>query len=358
MTPFFEPFDLPNSRTVHGHSFPLGLKVAPSSQAASLAETTTKIKQLAADGVIRDLLTKHGAILFRSLPIKNSTDFSEFTEAFNFKNPHQEVGLSGKRSVVEKNVKTASEVAPDKKFYYHNEYARSAHHPEIIFFYAQIVPEKGGQTPLLSSLELYDRVKTEIPEFYDELVAKGIIGQQHYPSPDDPDWREIGWNWKDSYGFTIQETDSLATQRQKVEDVLHKYLGATASWQPDGSLHVLQHLPAIRRVESTGKGTFFNGLAGTYGNAKDNGALEPPHRNSNGVGFKLPTLFGDGSPIPHVYHERLIELQDRIGFLVPWEEGDVALVNNFTVAHGRTPWEGKRRLLVSLWDDVKDYKDY
>jgi Taurine catabolism dioxygenase TauD, TfdA family len=137
---------------------------------------------------------------------------------------------------------------------------------------------------------------------------------------------------QDSYGFTIEEDDSLEVQHKKVEETLDKYLGAEAAWQPDGSLHVVQRLPAVRRVKSTGDPTFFNGLAGTYGNARDHGALEPPHKNSNGVGYKLPTLYGDGSSIPHEHHEKLIELTDKIGFLVPWQEGDVALVNNYTVA--------------------------
>ena len=113
--------------------------------------------------------------------------------------------------------------------------------------------------------------------------------------------------------------------------MLQARLEATAEWQPNGALHVLQKVPAIRMVKSTGRPSFFNGLAGVYGNAKDNGALEPPYRNSNGVGYKLPSSYGDGSPIPNHYLDRLIEIQDEIAFLVPWQKGDVALVNNYTV---------------------------
>ncbi|MEL7517687.1 MAG: TauD/TfdA family dioxygenase, partial [Pseudomonadota bacterium] len=34
--------------------------------------------------------------------------------------------------------------------------------------------------------------------------------------------------------------------------------------------------------------------------------------------------------------------------LCAWQPGDVALVDNFTVMHGRRPFEGKRRVLASL----------
>lgn len=127
------------------------------------------------------------------------------------------------------------------------------------------------------------------------------------------------------------EGDDLATQRRKVEALLARELKATAEWQPNGALHVAQHVPAIRKIKSTGNSTFFNGLAGTYGSAKAAGALEPPYKIKNGPGYKLPSSYGDGTIIPSKYLERLIEIQDEIQFLVPWQATDVALVNNYTV---------------------------
>lgn len=207
----------------------------------------------------------------------------------------------------------------------------------------------GGQTPLLSSLELYDKLTEELPDFAKDLTEKGIIGRQYFPSKEDPEASHIGWNWQDSYGFDITPEDSPEIQRKKVEATLKKELGADAEWQPNGSLHVLQRLPAIRRIASTGKPTFFNGFAGVYGRARDNHALEAPYKGDDGK-YHLPTTYGDGSEIPIKYLDRLLEISDEIGFLVPWQEGDVALIDNFTVQHARSPWVGKRSLLVSLWD--------
>jgi hypothetical protein len=142
-------------------------------------------------------------------------ELSSFVESFRFVGPHQEIGLSGKRSAVTKNIKTASELPSTTRLHFHNEYARSNHFPEIIFFFSEKVPEQGGQTPLLSSLELFDRLEAELPQFIHDLTSKGVcisplsrsgptithistgvIGRQYYPSVDDPDWKEIGWNWK------------------------------------------------------------------------------------------------------------------------------------------------------------------
>ncbi|KAK7754734.1 hypothetical protein SLS62_003292 [Diatrype stigma] len=336
----FEIFEIPNGRKVHGNSFPLGIRVKEGSSFEDIDSAVRSIETLTDRGTFNSLLSRHGAILFRGFPIKKADDLAKFTKAFKFPQPHQEVGLSGKRTAVGDNVKTANEEPPNVKFYYHNEYGRSAHFPGIVFFYSQQVPEQGGQTPVLSTIELYDRLIEEVPEFVAALIEKGIIGRQYYPAKEDPEAKSIGWNWQDSYGFDIAPGDSLEVQRKKVEHVLETRLQADAEWQPNGALHVLQRLPAVRRVASTGQVVPFNGLGGVYGRQRDRKALVPPHRGTDG-GYHLPTTYGDGSEIPIEYLETLLRVSDEIGFLVPWEEGDVALVDNHTV---------QRSLLVSLWD--------
>jgi len=38
----------------------------------------------------------------------------------------------------------------------------------------------GGQTPLLSTIELYDKLQDELPEFVKALIAKGNIKSNWY----------------------------------------------------------------------------------------------------------------------------------------------------------------------------------
>ncbi|CAK7219232.1 hypothetical protein SEUCBS140593_003821 [Sporothrix eucalyptigena] len=354
----FTPFVVEGQRAVHGNAFPLALKLAEGNKQASLPAVKERIQELAHDGTIRSLLNQHGVIFFRGLPLKTAADLSFLVDAFGFREEHQEIGLSGARSSVTKYIKTASELPGTVSMHFHNEYARTNHFPEIVFFFSERVPEQGGQTPLLSSVELYDRLQQELPEFVRDLEEKGIIGRQYYPSKHDPEAAAVGYNWQDSYGFDIQEGDSIEVQHAKVEALLARDVQATAEWQPDAygdRLHVVQKVPAIRTIRSSGRRSFFNGLSGVYGNAKRAGSLLPPHKVQNGPGYKLPSSYGDGSPIPDAYHERLIEIQDEIGFLVPWQEGDVAVVNNYTVQHSRTTFVGDRSVLVSLWDDIDDF---
>ncbi|KAJ4998473.1 Clavaminate synthase-like protein [Colletotrichum sp. SAR 10_66] len=299
-----EIFSIPGSRTVHGQDFPLGIRVKKGQSFIDIDDAISHFKALADKNVFNKLLTNHGAILFRGFPLKDAGDFSKFVHAFGLPNLHREIGLSGKRTTISETVKTANEEPPTVRFYFHNEYGRSANFPGVLFFFSEKVPQE-------------DSI----------VVFTGV----------------------DSYGQEIKEGDTLEVQRAKVERFLADRLHVEGEWQRDGSLVVLSRVPAIRRVASTGKLTFFNGLAGVFGRMRDQQALDPPHRGPDGR-YHLPTTYGDDSEIPPEYLERLLEIGGEIQFLVPWEEGDVALLDNYTVQHARSPWVGERSLLISLWD--------
>jgi len=64
----------------------------------------------------------------------------------------------------------------------------------------------------------------------------------------------------------------------------------------------------------------------------------------------LPCDYGDGTPIPREYLEKLEEIVDQLEINLSLDEGDLLLADNFQVSHGRRPWKGKRRILVSMWE--------
>jgi hypothetical protein len=60
------------------------------------------------------------------------------------------------------------------------------------------------------------------------------------------------------------------------------------------------------------------------------------------------TYYGDGSEIePDVIdHIREAYEKERVAF--PWRQGDVLLLDNMLVAHGRNPFKGPRKILVAM----------
>ena len=95
-------------------------------------------------------------------------------------------------------------------------------------------------------------------------------------------------------------------------------------------------LPAVRALED-GRKVFFNQLIAAFRGWKD-------ARNS----AEKSICFGDGSAIDPADMAVAIALADELSFDIPWQAGDVALVDNFLVMHGRRPFEGERRILASL----------
>jgi alpha-ketoglutarate-dependent taurine dioxygenase len=60
------------------------------------------------------------------------------------------------------------------------------------------------------------------------------------------------------------------------------------------------------------------------------------------------TYYGDGQPIEDSVVEELREAyrQETVAFL--WEPGDLLMMDNMLVAHGRSPFTGPRKILVGM----------
>ncbi|CAO2652945.1 Nn.00g023560.m01.CDS01 [Neocucurbitaria sp. VM-36] len=354
----FESFDFPSSnQRLLGAPHPKGtvipLALRPSTHddvAPDLDAAISTIKSLQAqDNLLSKKLATHGTLLFRGLPIKSADDFSRFAHAFGF-SPHEIIGIVVDRPLLAPNVAPANEAPKEVLIYNHNESPQVPHAPEHIFFYSHRAPKEGGETPISSSLELFQRAKTEIPEFIDELADKGILSKVTYKV--DKQYAG-GSTLKQAFGKNIEEGDDEATRRTKVEEQIKRYSRGehtTWEWIDDGKTLVLTHrLPAIRTQPSTDLPTLFTGLAAYYRAFLSPDAPNSARRNVT------QQLFGDGTPIPEKYLKKLADITDEIRVLHKWQKGDVLVYDNIIAQHGRQPWQGEqedRVVLASLWDGV------
>ena len=63
------------------------------------------------------------------------------------------------------------------------------------------------------------------------------------------------------------------------------------------------------------------------------------------VGFH--TTFGDGTEIPEWYLNHLRDVMWKNMVFNRWKKGDILMIDNFRVSHGRQPFTGKRKVVVS-----------
>jgi hypothetical protein len=67
-------------------------------------------------------------------------------------------------------------------------------------------------------------------------------------------------------------------------------------------------------------------------------------------GLPRNVFYGDGAPIENDVVDLIRRLYGDAAISFPWQRGDLLILDNFLVAHGREPFQGQRRILVAMSD--------
>ncbi|MEM6585885.1 MAG: TauD/TfdA family dioxygenase [Pseudomonadota bacterium] len=268
-----------------------------------------------------------GALLFRGFDVPDAHAFDAAIEGYGEPGFTYEDSLSNAvRTNVTPRVFTANEAPPSTEIFLHHEMAQTPIYPSKLFFYCEIAEMSGGATPLCRSDWVMDRLAKSAPDFVARLEAEGVRYTNVMPGSDDAGSGQ-GRSWRSTLSV---ETKEAAEKRLR-------NLGYTWEWREDGSVRVTTAaLPAVRDLGG-GRKTFFNQLIAAFRGWSDS-------RNS----ADRSITFGRGDPITGEAMAPAIAAADDLTVDCAWQAGDVALVDNFTVMHGRRPYEGKRRVLASL----------
>ena len=271
--------------------------------------------------------SRRGAVLFRGFPVRSADDFDAFVTAFDLPNfPYNESLSNAVRVNRTDRVFTANEAPSETTIYLHHEMAQTPIFPSKLFFYCEQPADEGGETPLCRSDVLWAQLSEQAPQFARDCEQRGLKYTNVMPPAADLD-SGMGRSW--------QSTLSVATREEAAARL--GQLGYTWEWLDDGSLRVTSPaLPAVRALPS-GKMVFFNQLIAATRGWKD--SRNDPAR---------AITHGDGTPLDVEATSLAAELADRITFDLAWQTGDVALIDNFVVMHGRRQFHGTRRVLASL----------
>ena len=274
-------------------------------------------------------LEKSGAILLRGFPVNSAETFDQFSAAFNYPSfTYQESLSNAVRINFTERVFTANEAPKDVEIFLHHEMAQTPISPDKLFFLCKSAAEQGGTTPICRSDQLFSALLKSDPMLAQEFESKGLKYTTHMPAANDNQSGQ-GRSWMNTLSV-----DSLAAAEAKL-----KQLGYSWSWQEDMSLKATTPvLPAVRTLRS-GVKVFYNQLIAAYLGWK--GVKENP---SSAI------TFGDGSYISAEALGRVVELSKNFTFDIPWQDGDVALIDNQLAMHGRRPFTGNRtrQVLVAL----------
>jgi alpha-ketoglutarate-dependent taurine dioxygenase len=271
--------------------------------------------------------SQHGAVLFRGFPLRTAEDFDRFLSAFGLENfPYEDSLSNAVRVNRTPRVFTANEAPPTVTIALHHEMAQTPLFPSKLFFFCEKPAEVGGATPLCRSDVVWERLTASYSKFAQDCQTLGVRYSHVMPSGDDPT-SGMGRSWQSTLKTTTREGAEQRLQR----------LGYRWEWLADGSLRaVTPVLPCVREL-APGRYAFFNQLIAAYTGWKD--ARNDPSKS---------ITLGDGSPLDSQAMKFAIETAEGLTFDIPWQQGDVALVDNFKTMHGRRTFSGTRKVLASL----------
>ncbi|MGB7372520.1 TauD/TfdA family dioxygenase [Pontixanthobacter sp.] len=288
----------------------------------NLAEFLSVNQDLIAEG-----LEAKGAVLFRGFAVADAIAFDAAIGGYGGENFSYEQSLSNAVRVnVTARVFTANEAPPTTEIFLHHEMAQTPVYPSKLFFYCEAAAEQGGATPLCRSDLLLERMQAELPGPVAEFADKGVRYSNTMPADDDAVSGQ-GRSWKS----TLSVNDRSGAEARLSQ------LGYSWQWQNDGALRVTTPRLEAMRQTADGRSTFFNQLIAAYRGWSDG-------RNA----ASRSITFGDGGVIDHDAMLHVISIADDLTYDHNWQTGDVVLVDNYLVMHGRRPFRGQRRVLASL----------
>ncbi|MEM9275514.1 MAG: TauD/TfdA family dioxygenase [Cyanobacteria bacterium P01_F01_bin.143] len=273
-------------------------------------------------------LFKHGAILFRGFKIDNVVAFEKCSlkicsQLFSENGEHPRENLS-------ENIYTPVFYPAKKQLLWHNENSFNLRWPMKILFGCLQPASQGGETTIVNSRKVFEALD---PRIKDKFIQKQVMYVRNYVE-------DLGRNWQ-----TIFQT----TNPSKVNDICQQSAIAF-EWQPNGQLKTRSVRPAVVRHPVTNEISWFNQAQHWHPaclDAEDREYLFSLYKQED-----LPRNchYGDGTPIEDEIMEAICEVYQQLEVAIPWEAGDILVLDNILTAHGRNPYVGTRKLLVAVGD--------
>ncbi|MDJ0725042.1 MAG: TauD/TfdA family dioxygenase [Prochloraceae cyanobacterium] len=250
--------------------------------------------------LIIDLFKAYGVLLFRGfkagcdqfLEFSNSlsTDFMDYTGGYL------------KRQVINDNPTLLSVNDFNSAIGLHGEMYYQKQHPAMLWFYCDRPPVKDGQTIVCDGIQFYNELSDTLKDLFQQKKIK-------YPSKLSKE------EWQRRY-----KTEDIETAIKMCVDN-----GLQVKMNQDESMSRFYSCPAVYPSRSQEDLVFINLI------------IAAKKANPNAVRFE------DDSEINEEIVSELNEIASRITVEIDWQKGDILMVDNYRVMHGRRAFSDTQR---------------
>ncbi len=271
-----------------------------------------------------------GAVLFRGFGPVSVDSFRRFTDVVFAEHMPLEFNLAPRQEISDLIYETPR-LPPDIYLSTHNECAAQRNWPMRLAFCCKNPAERGGETPLADCRKVHDRLTPEVQEKFARLgvlyirdISKaeldGVFGTNSRPYIEEYCERnDYAFEWDRQGGIHLRFITQTITEHP---------VTAEPVWFNHVRLYLASRYPFIREPQPIPRPV----------------AALPYVRGK----YDLNAFFGDGSPIDDeaVFHIHNAYTMETVEF--PWQKGDILLLDNMLIAHGRNRFAGDREVLLAL----------
>jgi alpha-ketoglutarate-dependent taurine dioxygenase len=275
---------------------------------------------------LNERLITAGACLLRGFDVPDTSVFSGFVRVFG-EELAEYTYRSTPRSKVE-DVYTSTEYPATELIPLHNEMSYTSSWPLRIWFYSVIAARVGGETPLADSHAVHQRIPADVRERFER---HGVRYVRNYRTG-------LGVSWEETFpGMDRAGVERFCAQR-----------GIVVEWLEGNSLRTTETCQAVAAHPITGKPGWMNQAhlfhVSSLNEATRLALLELMDERD------LPrnAYLGDGRPIADADLAAIRDAYTAEALAFPWREGDLLMVDNMAMAHGRMSFEEPRKVLVAM----------
>jgi alpha-ketoglutarate-dependent taurine dioxygenase len=309
--------------------------IKPNSGKTHLEHLCSRVQE--SESELQTAIIKHGSILLRGFDITQLEHFRTVLSIIFPENRLQEyAGGTGHKKKFEDGIYSSTLLPARFHIIPHHEMSYLPAMPDHIAFFCRVPARSGGATPLVCGQSLYQTIPEDIKERFSDL---GILYTRSYPAI------SLGQRFGLQHSVFVSWDQVFQSDNKQVVEDRCRELSLDIKWSRNDLLQTSVKLPAIR-LHPVHKTPVWCNQAHTFVATRRYlghalyllyRALRVFPSMSQGRAY-----FGDGSPIPEPMIDRIHESIRHLTYRVPMQAGDILILDNHRMLHGREPYIGER----------------
>jgi alpha-ketoglutarate-dependent taurine dioxygenase len=271
------------------------------------------------------LLQKYGALLFRDFNIFEVSDFRKAAEYFS-RTIIEYTNRSSPRSEIGEKVYTSTDHPKDQIINMHNELSYAREWPQKIMFFCKTPSSSGGETPIADNRNMLAYLS---PETKDKFMNLGVKYMRNLGNG-------LGLHWKEVFQTEDKKEIEQECKIKGMELEWKENDIMTLSWKKDA---FITH-PLTRELLWFNHAYFFNELT--------LGSLVLNTLKADEIPFN--TYYGNGQVIEPRVIEEIDAAYKKTIRTFNWQKGDMIVLDNLIMSHGRYAYTGEREIAVIMSD--------